>query len=349
MPLSPNFEFQFIFLDVALLLHIEQKFSNNSLLLPFSLDCFSDLSRLVVELSEEYSGNLPIEPKADILAKIPSDLPNFLENTPASREIRFAYIQHIIFRTLTYRIFQPFLFTLGRRYDKADTLFRLLSSDIRRKSVRREAFWRQQTLRAAYSSPDAKKSINVVAQVIVEEIVDHIRHFTDPDKFDQLVQGVRSVVKLAAETWRLARVERELVIANMPAGDGEVLTDEGWKEYHGSNDASQTPPPESSDSPAPKRRALLRVCPRIHREAVHEDFAMEDADRSNCVYLPGVVLYADSPAVVARRMEIAKKRADPMGTGDGGSALPPPPTSPHTPPPESEVLGVEGSETPVAS
>jgi hypothetical protein len=53
--------------------------------------------------------------------------------------------------------------------------------------VGREAFWRQQTFKAA---SDAKQSINVVAAVIVDEIVDHIRHFADPKKLDALIQGL---------------------------------------------------------------------------------------------------------------------------------------------------------------
>lgn len=132
---------------------------------------FEQLSRLVVDLSKEHFSYLPIDPPKDILAKIPPELPSFFDNTTASRELRSAYIQHVVSKTLVFRIFQPFLFTLGRRFDKADTLFQMLSMDIRRKSVRREAFWRQQTLKAAYTTSDAKQSINVVAAVIVDEII----------------------------------------------------------------------------------------------------------------------------------------------------------------------------------
>lgn len=150
---------------------------------------------------------------------------------PASRELRSAYIQHVISKTLNYRIFQPFLFTLGRRYDNADIFFQMLSMDIRRKSVRREAFWRQQTLKAAYTAPDAKHSINMTASVIVDEIVDHIKHFADPTQLDPLVMGVRKIVKLAAETWRHARIERGLIVASLPAPDAEGASNQDWEEY----------------------------------------------------------------------------------------------------------------------
>ncbi|KAI1941788.1 hypothetical protein LOZ66_001269 [Ophidiomyces ophidiicola] len=277
----------------------------------FFIDCFGDLSRLIVELSKEFFTYIPIEPPAHILAKIPSDIPQFLDNTPASRELRSAYVQHVVSKTLTYRIFQPFLFTLGRRYDKADTFFQMLSIDIRRKSVRREAFWRQQTLKAAYTASDAKQAINVVAAVVVDEIVDHILHFTDPKHLDALVISVRKIVKLAAETWRLARVERELIVATMPSADDNQTANDQWDEFIYDASSSSPKPSESGRTP------LLRMLPRIHREPVHEDFLKpEEAEKANqCVYVPGVILYTDSPPVLARKEELSKKSTDvpPLG------------------------------------
>ncbi|OAX84700.1 hypothetical protein ACJ72_00921 [Emergomyces africanus] len=291
----------------------------------FFFQCFGQLTRLIVDLSKEHFGYLPIDPPSDIIAKIPSEIPQFLDNTQASRELRSAYVQHVISKTLTYRIFQPFLFTLGRRYDKADTFFQMLSMDIRRKSVRREAYWRQQTLKAAYTTSDAKQAINVVAAVIVDEIIDHIRHFADPRQFDPLLVGVRKIVKLAAETWRLARVERELIISTMPSAEDEQTANEGWKEFE--YDATPAPTAEDSNNNAHstirRRRVLLRMCPRIYREPVHEDFTEDGETGTQCVYLPGVVLYADSPSVLARKMEIAKKTADPSGSGSGTPAVRP--------------------------
>ncbi|GAD92673.1 RNA polymerase Rpb1 C-terminal repeat domain-containing protein [Paecilomyces variotii No. 5] len=270
----------------------------------FFLECFGKLQHLIIDLSKKHFGYLPIDPPKDILAKIPSELPSFLDNTPASCELRAAYIQHVISKTLTYRIFQPFLFTLGRRFDKADTFFQLLSIDIRRKSVRREAFWRQQTLKAAYTTSDAKQSINVVAAVIVDEIIEQIRHFADPKKLDDLLTGVRMIVKLAAETWRHARVERELVTASMPAPSSEGVANEHWDEYPFGRDESR-PPSRSSI-----RHVVLRTFPRIFREAAHEDFADDEERRNSCVYMPGMVLYSDSPVVLSRIDELAKRSSD---------------------------------------
>ncbi|KAJ5250401.1 hypothetical protein N7489_000811 [Penicillium chrysogenum] len=274
----------------------------------FFLDCFTELSQLIHNLSKEHFGYLPIDPPKDILSKIPSELPPFLDNTPASRELRCAYIQHIISKTLTFRVFQPFLFTLGRRYDKADTFFQMLSMDIRRKSVRREAFWRQQTLKAAYTTSDAKQSINVAAAVIVDEIIDHIKHFADPKHLDSLLVGVRKIVKLAAETWRHARVERELVLASFPAPDAESVSNEGWLEYAANKDQKNTPSNE------PTRHVVLRTFPRITREAAHEDFASDEEKATGCTYSQGVVLYSDSPVIMGRLQEFAKNSADAVVT-----------------------------------
>ncbi|KAJ5563671.1 hypothetical protein N7535_008835 [Penicillium sp. DV-2018c] len=234
----------------------------------------------------------------------PHGTPPFLDNTPSSRELRCAYIQHIISKTLTFRIFQPFLFTLGRRYDKADTFFQMLSMDIRRKSVRREAFWRQQTLKAAYTTSDAKQSINVAAAVIVDEIIDHIKHYADPKHLDSLLISVRKIVKLAAETWRHARVERELVIASFPAPDAESVSNVGWLEYAANREQ------KVGTGVEPSRHVVLRTFPRITREAAHEDFANDEEKATSCTYSQGVVLYSDSSVVMGRLQELAKRSTD---------------------------------------
>ncbi len=145
-----------------------------------SIDAFSQLRRQIVQLSEEYFQNLPIAPPNDVLARVPPGLPSFLANTDASRRIRQAYVQHVVSSVLTYRIFHPFLFTLGRRYDGADILFQDMSRKLRYKSIRKECVWRQHTLHAAYSVSSAKQSINKVATVIIDEIVNQIKHFADP-------------------------------------------------------------------------------------------------------------------------------------------------------------------------
>lgn len=199
----------------------------------------------------------------------------------------------------------------------------MLSMDIRRKSVRREAFWRQQTLKAAYTTSDAKQSINVAAAVIVDEIIDHIRHFADPKHLDSLLITVRKIVKLAAETWRHARVERELVLALLPAPDAEDVSNEGWLEYGVAKEVS-SPIQQKSD---PTRHVVLRTFPCVVREAAHEDFAFASGERANsCVYSVGEVLFSDSPVIMARLQEIAKKSTDTLVNEGGQLNLSPPKT-----------------------
>ncbi|KAL4883646.1 hypothetical protein BJY04DRAFT_184046 [Aspergillus karnatakaensis] len=185
----------------------------------------------------------------------------------------------------------------------------MLSMDIRRKSVRREAFWRQQTLKAAYTTSDAKESINVVAAVIVDEISNHLKHFADPRRMDSLLTGIRKIVKLAAETWRHARVERELILASLPSLENGTIPTEDWEEYgypqeHG---RSGSPRPDST------RHVILQPFPRIIREAAHEDFVGDEQKASPCTYSRGAVLYSDSPIILARIQELAKKSTDALG------------------------------------
>ncbi|KAJ5825745.1 hypothetical protein N7474_002883 [Penicillium riverlandense] len=284
----------------------------------FFFDCFTQLAHLISDLSYEHFSYLPVDPPTDILSKIPPEIPPFLDNTPASRELRCAYVQHIVSKTLTYRIFQPFLFTLGRRYDKADAFFQMLSMDIRRKSVCCEAFWRQQTLKAAYTTSDAKQSINVAAAVLVDEIIDQIQHFADPRHLDSLLTDVRKIVKLAAETWRYARVEHELVLAGFPAPGAESVANEDWMEYGPAAPAAAGEQEEKSWVSGPRknhpsdhtRHVVLRIFPRILREAAHEDFASSEERAATCIYSPGIVLYSDSPVILARREELATMSAE---------------------------------------
>lgn len=247
-----------------------------------------------------------------MIAKIPVGVPHFFDNTPASRELRSAYIQHIIYSILTARVFQPFLFTLGKHDGIADSIFQTLSADIRRKSVRREALWRQQTLKAAYTTANAKQAINAAANDVYDEILSQVRPFTDPPRIDALRQGIRRVVKVAAETWRQARVERGFIVASMPPVGDEEGGGEGWAEFsYGAEDAGG--PSGLPQGPTRAReRVLIRTAPRIVREAVYDDFTQmtpaEGDPNGPCLYLRGTALFADSRAVVVRRDELARVR-----------------------------------------
>lgn len=247
---------------------------------------------------------LPATAPKEKLLLIPGGIPAFMDMTAAASAIRACYIQHTISSILLIRIFQPFLFTLGRRYGGVDTFLQSLSTNIRHKSSRREAVWRQTTLRAAYTVSKAKEAINVVATVIVDEIVDEIKQFAHQSHWPVIVHGVQRIVKSAAEVWRLARIERELIQPFMPdvgAFDApECNLPE--PEFDGAVEADKAEVGEGSK----RRQVILGLLPHITREPVHEDFLDEGDKVANgpCIYLQGKALYADSPVVLARRREL---------------------------------------------
>jgi hypothetical protein len=121
---------------------------------------------------------------------------------------------------------------------------------------------------------------------------------------------VRKIVKLAAETWRLARVERELIIASLPAPDAEGVFNDSWDEYLAPKEGSV------SSGNDPSRHVILRSFPQITREAAHEDFAEDEEKASPCTYSRGTVLYSDSPVVMARLQELAKKSTETLASGE---------------------------------
>ncbi|KAH7076699.1 hypothetical protein BKA63DRAFT_594181 [Paraphoma chrysanthemicola] len=254
--------------------------------------------------------HLPVRPPSEDLAQVPSNLPSFLGDTSASRQVRAAYVAHTVSKLITYRVFGPFLFSLGRRYDKADSLFSSMSHHIRDKSTRKEAIWRQQTLLAAFTSSGAKQRINTAAGTVVEEIVSAIKHFADPREEEGIKIAVKRIVKLAAETWRFARLEREMINATMPAlldEEHQFTGPEYWPSY-------ESYKPEGTligslvDAPAPgdeQPQLLLRLFPVIWREPKHENFHNEGEKRDEgIIFHHGLALYDDAEAVVQRMEEL---------------------------------------------
>ncbi len=266
------------------------------------------LSKQIVDFSEEHFDSLPISPSPEILSKLPTDIPSFAANTVASRSLRVAWIQHTVSNTLCHRVFQPFLFSLGRRYDKADALFQTMSAELRNKSTRKEAVWRQHTLYAAYTASTAKKTTNAAAGAVVEEIVDLLRHLVDPRRLELVYAAVRRIVKTAAETWRYARLEREMITARMPAAGDEGEKVEDWGRHDYGSEFEGLPKVE----PRGSCRALLRLLPIISREAVHESFRTEDEKNDRgCLYSHGIALYSDCAPVLARLHELQPSTTSP--------------------------------------
>ena len=213
------------------------------------------------------------------MLKLPSNLPSFLVDTPAAARIRLAYVQSLVSDVIDRRIFQHFLFT----YDHFDDIFNTWSECLRSKSTKREAVWRQRTLHAAFSCPGSKERINKFARSIIDEIITAIKPFTHTSQTEDIRAAVRQIVKMAAETWRYARIELSRISAS----------------------------PATSTSGVPQEEPLLSIFPRIEREPIPSDFRIDSQDEAGCVYSPGQTLTRKSSAVLARRVELGEIAAAP--------------------------------------
>ncbi|KAL8733996.1 MAG: hypothetical protein Q9166_001757 [cf. Caloplaca sp. 2 TL-2023] len=201
-------------------------------------------------------------------------MPPFLVDTPASAQIRVAYVQSVISNIITRRIFQPFLFT----FDQLDNIFNEWGETLRSKSTKREAVWRQRTLHAAFSCPSSKQRINTFAASVVDEVVAAVKPFADWRKKEQMTAAAKKIIKTAAETWRLARIELSRITASI-ASDASVGVG---------------------------GEALLSLFPRIERVPLPKDFRPDSNNDEGCVYTPGRTLFSTSPAMLARRAELGE-------------------------------------------
>ncbi|KAA8908994.1 hypothetical protein FN846DRAFT_636839 [Sphaerosporella brunnea] len=270
----------------------------------FYIDAFTKLTKDIVDLSHEFN-TLPIAPPSRVLAELPAGLPSMLNDTEASKLLRQAYVQHTISKYLCYRIFQPFLFSLGKRYDKADTFFQAMSNQLREKSTRKEAVWRHYTLLAGYTTSNAKKNQQVAAAQVIEEIAAYIKPFADPKKMNVVTSGITRIVKFAIETWRYARMEREIVTASMStddATDPERWTSHAW---------DMSPLPTSPSKEEGGNSVVMTLLPVFMREgtlpSLHRPNAVLD---QGLVFSKGVALYADCAPVLQRKHELGSLEID---------------------------------------
>ncbi len=214
---------------------------------------------------------------------IPSSIPHFLVDTPASARLRIAYVQSLISNIIVHRIFQPFLFT----HEDLDDTFHEWAQYLRGKSTKREAIWRQRTLHAAFSCRTSKEKINKFAAQIIDEIVATVKPFGDKSKRAEMTTAVKQVVKTAAETWRYARIELPRITA--------------------------TPATETSGG---EEQQLLSLFPRIEREPSPNDFSADTNEDTGCVYSSGQTLSKRSSAVFARRVELGEIVPPPVALAD---------------------------------
>ncbi|KAL8917033.1 MAG: hypothetical protein Q9208_008208 [Pyrenodesmia sp. 3 TL-2023] len=238
-----------------------------------ALEAFGALWQQISALAEDFCSDCPIQIPSEVARSIPSSIPHFLVDTPASGRIRVAYVQSLISNIITRRIFQPFLFT----HEDLDDTFNEWAEYLRRKSTKREAVWRQRTLHAAFSCRTSKEKINRFAGQIIDDIVTTVKPFVDRSKRAEMITAVKQIVKTAAETWRYARIELPKITAapatEMSRGDEEQL---------------------------------LSIFPRIEREPLPNDFSQVAQEDMGCVYSSGQTLSKRSSAVFARRVELGE-------------------------------------------
>ena len=236
----------------------------------------------------------------EVVEKLPSKLPSILLDTDLSKQLRIAYIEHLVSNIITHQIFEPFLFTLAARRKSMDNLVMEWSESLRERSKKRETLFRQYLLHAAYTSSSAKQSINKVAVIIVDKVVDAIKPLTKQANWEHVRVGIRRIVKLAVETWRHARLEKAVITASLSQGDSSTAPGSGLS---GEGIPSMEPSPNLS------RKILLSLFPMIERMSVPEEVrggTKEEIDR--CVYTPGRVLYADDPVVLAGLQELGQAK-----------------------------------------
>ena len=115
--------------------------------------------------------------------------------------------------------------------------------------------------------------------------------------------AVRRIVKVAAETWRYARLEREMITATMAAAEHPDRFDDA----SGSGDLSSGTPPE----------VLLPMLPFIEREPAHEDLrSAANRNDAGCAFSRGVALSPDRPVILARLAELGDHKPEALPTQD---------------------------------
>ena len=130
-------------------------------------------------------------------------------------------------------------------------------------------------MHAAFSSPSAKGRINRFAMTVIEEIEGALGPWIEKSKGEEMRREVRLVVKVAAETWRSARIEL-----------GRVGIREMEKPQEG--------------------EVLFELFPRVGREGLAREFRGEAREDPGCVYSAGKIITTNSPEVLMRRKELGE-------------------------------------------
>ncbi|RPA78748.1 hypothetical protein BJ508DRAFT_328922 [Ascobolus immersus RN42] len=269
---------------------------------------FEALMNAIVEISKQFS----VLPTTDPVPRYALDyLPAGLtwelirSPNPSSQYLRQSFVQHTISRLLCQKIFNPFVFTLTKSSNRISTYLQTLSEDLRKKSTRREAVWRMYTMSAVFQTSSSKKAASIIATTVQEEIIDLLSPFLEARRLDSFKSSLGKIVKLAVETWRYARMEKEVFSARMEqlAGDGP----DSWLEHPYSSLGGLHPTVSSSSQyyQSGQGTIFLPLLPLISREgtvpsAANPDAALDDGH----VFTPGFCLYTTSAPLVLRKQEL---------------------------------------------
>ncbi|MCJ1439374.1 hypothetical protein MMC27_008766 [Xylographa pallens] len=221
------------------------------------------------------SGELADDLPTYVKDEIPANLPDFFAGSPSSIRLRASYIQYLICRTLNLRIFQPFLFTLDRRQEAANPLFEDWSYRLRKKSVKREATWRQHTF-------------------------GEIKYFVCEDEGEAVQSALKRIVKLAVETQRHARLEEGMVRASMSFDTHSSMLDAGV------SPRATTARGAQSDV---KTTHILTTFPFIGKIQPEHNLD-SDMHSETCIYSNGLALYQNSAIVLERSAELHQGRTN---------------------------------------
>lgn len=265
-----------------------------------SHDAFNSLQSQISHLAVRYFRDGPKQAPNDVIERIPKKLSSILSNTDPSKQLRVAYIEHMVSSAITHQIFEPFLFTLAIRRKSMDNLVTEWSESLWEKSKTGQTFFRQQILHAAYTSPSAKQSINKAAMVIVDNILDAITPFADQANWESIRVGIRRIVKLAAETWRYAALEKAAITASL--FDQDRSTVPRLEQPVGGIPSAEPVQPQL-------REILLPLFPTIERQPMPEELRGELKEENNgCLYTPGRMLYADDDLVLASLQKLGPRK-----------------------------------------
>ncbi len=169
-------------------------------------------------ISRDYFSKPPDHAPVELGMLLEPNLPGILGSTETAIELRSIMIQHRIFNVLYRRIFHPFVFIPfeGQSVAEINHVLGKMSELICQKSLRREALWRSVTLRAIYTSPEARNMVGITASNILDDIMQQVTELSTPSEKEGLVASLRAVVRSAVELWRQTQVEVDQISATMP-------------------------------------------------------------------------------------------------------------------------------------